>query len=176
MVLKTVSWTQISRMVTITCLHAVFTSWHVEDVWRHDRVSYELNLEFWCAKLVTFWARIWRDPTTLALEARCGLIWAKRTLYFLESSGLGLSKKYRFMGSQTKLGFDSSPWAKIVNSSSRFLFKTVTNLQKFQSNVTSRILGRLISFRVQKNRRIFLFLNFATVFGFTMLHFASYSH
>ena len=157
MVLQAVSWTQISRMVTITCLHAVFTSWHVEDVWRHDRVSYELNLEFWCVKLVTFWARIWRDPIALAHQTCWRLIWPNGSLYFFETSGLGLSRKYRFVGSETKLEFDSSPSAKIVNSPINFLLKIVTNLRKFQCTVTSRILDRLISFRAQKNRRIFLF-------------------
>ena len=137
------------------------------------------NLKFWCVALITFWARIWRVPSALALEARWELSLANRSLYFLESSGLELSEKYRFAGVQTKLEFDSRAMTKNVNFRNTKITKTIdflTNLLKFRSNVTSWIHGRLISFCAQKNRRIFLFQNFATVFGITMLHFACYSH
>ena len=116
------------------------------------------------------------SPITLALEACCRLIWGNRSLYFLKTSGLGLSEKYRFVGVQMKLELDSRSMSKNVNSRYMILLRIVTKILKFLSNVTSRILGRMISFRAQKNRRIFLFQNFATVFGVTMLHFACYSH
>ena len=82
-------------------------------------------------KLVTFWARIWRDPCTSAPLSFSEFVGAYESLWFLKTSGCQLSEKYKFVGAIINLGCSPKHLPIFAKSMTDFGSKSCLNCQNF---------------------------------------------